>query len=298
MTLTLRQLHYFEVLAGVLHFRRAAAELNVSQPALSAQIAELETQLGARLFDRGRGGVRLTRDGELLRLRAARILNEVRDLEAFAAERRGVLARELRLGVIPTLAPYLLPGFLAELRRDFPEARISLQEALTQELLDGLKLGSLDVLLLALPIEDGSVQVLPLFDDPFVVAVGDDDQELQAPVAQASLRPERLLLLNEGHCLRDQALNACAAEGGPRSRFGAASLSTLVQMVAHGMGYTLIPAMALESEASDPRIRVLPFAEPVPVRTVGLAWRRGSYREADFEVLADLFRRVRLASEA
>lgn len=290
MALTLRQMRYFEALARVLHFRRAAEDLHVSQPALSAQIAELEAEIGARLFDRGRRGVTLTRDGEALRPRVARILEDVRELEAMAAERRGPLAREVRLGVVPTLAPYLLPRFLAVLAGEHPQARVSLHEALTHELVDGLKNGALDALLVALPIDDPAVTVLPLFKDRFFVAVGEGETDIRAPVRQAQLSPQRLLLLNDGHCLRDQTLDACAAGAGQRGSYGAASLSTLLQMVAHGMGYTLIPEMAIESDASDPRIRVLPFAEPAPSRTIGLAWRRGSYREADFKALAELLR--------
>jgi len=286
--LTIRQMEYFDSLAETLHFGRAAALAGVTQPALSAQIAELEARLGCRLFKRGDGAVGLTEEGRALRPRVERILAEVRDLESTASRGRQVLEGRFRLGMIPTVAPYLLPKLLPELKRHFPALQLELQEARTATLLKETTSGRLDAMVAALTLDDPALAVEALFEDRFLLAVSEHDPAFVAPpVPPESPALERLMLLEEGHCMREQALAVCGrVKPVAMASYGATSLTTLMQMVAHGLGVTLIPEMAADLARAMPDLKVVPFAEPAPARTICLAWRKSSGRREDCAELA------------
>lgn len=288
--ITLKQLRYFAALARQNHFGRAAAECAVSQPALSMQIRDMEKTLGVELVERRPGEVALTAIGREIAARAEQVLAGARDLVDFARHQGRPLTGRLRLGVIPTLAPYVLPKVLPALQARFPELRVELRETQTRLLVEELVRGTLDVLLLALPIEEPEIETVALFDDPFVLAVpaSDPRPELLAVDAKAIER-EPLILLEEGHCLRDQALAICAGTRGEQARrLGATSLTTVMQMVANGYGVTLLPGVAAAVEARDERIKLLRFLPPEPGRAIGLAFRRSSPRKADFAALGEL----------
>eukprot|EP01132_Coremiostelium_polycephalum_P010466 gene10466-12850_t len=285
---SVRQMRYFDILATTLHFRKAAELARISQPALSAQIAEMEQRLGTPLFERTRRSVVLTDMGKRLLPRVRGILNGIRSLEELASQRRGILQGRLRLGIIPTIAPYLLPILIPELREAYPELTIELREAVTSKLVEDLRLGDLDALIAALPIDSDGIVAKPLFRDRFLIATSSNDTDiLTSPMTQESVALERLLLLEEGHCLRDQALAVCTSvKQRQLVNYGATSMTTLLQMVSHGMGLTLIPEIAVRTEASRNNVRILAFADPEPSREIGLIWRRQSERRDDFEALA------------
>lgn len=285
--LTIRQLEYFEALAETLHFGRAASLVGVTQPALSAQIAELERRLGCRLFERDARTVRFTEAALEIRPRIERLLADLRELEARAGARQQAMQGRFRLGVIPTIAPYFLPAVLPALKARFPELSVELRESVTQTLVEETVAGQLDAMVAALPLHHGALTVEELFEDRFFLAIPASDRELVSPpVAPESPVLERLMLLEEGHCLRDQALAICGAvRPVAMASFGATSLTTLLQMVAHGQGITLIPEMAAAAGGID-GVRVVSFAEPVPARRIGLAWRRNSSRQHDCQALA------------
>ncbi|MBZ3691502.1 hydrogen peroxide-inducible genes activator [Phyllobacterium calauticae] len=285
---SVRQMRYFDILATTLHFRKAAELARISQPALSAQIAEMEQRLGTPLFERTRRTVVLTDMGKRLLPRVRGILNGIRSLEELASQRRGILQGRLRLGIIPTIAPYLLPILIPELREAYPELTIELREAVTSKLVEDLRLGDLDALIAALPIDSDGIVAKPLFRDRFLIATSSNDTDiLTSPMTQESVALERLLLLEEGHCLRDQALAVCTSvKQRQLVNYGATSMTTLLQMVSHGMGLTLIPEIAVRTEASRNNVRILAFADPEPSREIGLIWRRQSERRDDFEALA------------
>ena len=297
MLLTLKQMRYFDALARLLHFGKAAEAANVSQPALSAQIADMEAKLGYSLFERRRGRIMMTPQALAIQPRIERILAEVRDLEDMAGIKRGVLEGRFRLGIIPTVAPYLLPEILPELRQTYRGLELELKETVTEALIAELEGGRIDAAILALPLHAARIETRPLFDDPFFLAASTDDESFTVgPVTPEGMDPNRLLLLDEGHCLRDQALQLCGSlRPKTLANYGATSLTTILQMVGHGMGVTLIPEIAVETESRHPAIRILPFAEPVPARRIGLAFRRGCEREADFNALVEIVRRNRSA---
>jgi len=282
--LTLRQLRYLDALARHGHFGRAAEECAVSQPALSMQIRELEQELRAELVQRrqGAGAIVLTEAGIEVARRARSILSAAHDLKDCVGRKGELLTGNLRLGVIPTLAPYVLPQLLPELNRQRPELRLDLIESQTKTLLSELAQGSLDVALLALPIEKNQFETTVLFDDRFLLAVpADDPLPERAKVTARDVNARRLVLLEEGHCLRDQALIYCGEVGRERTRLGATSLATVLQMVASGYGVTLLPEVAINVEVRDERVKLLRFVEPQPRRIIGLAWRPTSSRKAD-----------------
>ncbi len=293
--ITLKQLRYFAALARLRHFGRAAEECHVSQPALSLQIQELEAVLGCQLVERRRNAVSLTETGAEVAERAQRILLEANDLVDHARRRPGPLSGALDLGVIPSIAPYLLPAALPLLQNRHPDLDLRLRETQTATLLDEILGGQLDVALLSLPVEPAGLETLALFDDPFLLAMP-ASAELEPSQA---LSGETLLLLEEGHCLREQALSLCRlSQGGGRRQYGASSLSTIMQMVANGFGSTLLPAMALAVEIrSGMAVKLYRFSEPAPSRSIGLAWRRTSPRKADFEALAAIFSEIARASQ-
>lgn len=286
---TLRQLRYLVALADHGHFGRAAAASHVTQPALSMQIRDLEAELDLTLVERGPGGATLTEEGEELAERARALTAGVKDLEDFARERKGLQAKRLTLGVIPSIAPYLLPRILPELQVTIPGLELKVRETQTAALMSELTAGDLDAVIAALPLTADGVETQALFDDPFLLAAPADD-----PVAAKdprALPADRLLLLEEGHCLRDQALGVCAISD--LSTFGATSLTTLLHLVAHGQGITLLPKMAAD-DLSDERITVTPFAEPQPARTVAMAWRTASPRKRKLREIAGRIAQVGL----
>lgn len=287
--LTLRQMRYFDALATARHFGRAAELAHVSQPALSAQIMELEEHLGVKLVERSRAGTFLTAIGEEVLAQVRAILADVDRLEESARQRPGTLEGRLRLGVIPTLAPYLVPQLIPYLRQRYPAIEIELKESLTDRLIADLGEGRLDAVVAALPIDAEGVVTRSLFSDRFFMAIADNDRTvLMSPLTEDQVDISQLLLLEEGHCLRDQALAVCNTAGKRQlTSFGATSMATLLQMVANGMGMTLIPEIAVPSEAARNAIRIVPFAAPEPARDVGLIWRRSNPRRRDMDALAE-----------
>ena len=292
---SLRQLRYLESLAETRHFGHAAEACAVSQPALSMQIKELEDELHLSLVERRKSGIELTEQGEEIARRARTILASVRDLLDYAKHQEGVLSGALKLGAIPSIAPYLLPKALPELQRRFPGLSLQLRETVTENLVRELVTGDLDLILVALPIEDPELETVHLFDDRFILATKANGVPKRPRHATADmLANERLLLLEEGHCLRDQALSYChMLTPEARNSFGASSLATIVQMVGSGYGITLLPEIAIESEVHRRKdISLLRFRAPEPKREIGLAWRKTSPRKGDFEQFAALLREV------
>jgi LysR family hydrogen peroxide-inducible transcriptional activator len=290
MKITLRQLSYFRALAQTRSFGRAADLVNVSQPALSMQIKELEAALGATLVERSPRDLRLTREGRAVLDRANRILSEAMELEADARHARGM--GELTIGMIPTVAPYLLPGTLAALRAADITRDLRLREAQTAILLDGLRDGRLDAVVLADPVAAPDLVAQPLFTDRFVLA-GSPSRLAALGVNPETLRPvglppDQLLLLDEGHCLADQALEVCALDRRQtRLDLGASSLSTLCGLVAQGFGLTFLPEIALATETrGTPTLALRRFDAPEPARTITLIRRAGTLQEAWFTELA------------
>ena len=251
------------------------------------QVRELEREIGADLVERRPGAVVLTETGVEVAQRAERILAATRDLVDFARH-RGVLNGQLRLGIIPTLAPYILPGVLPRLQTTYRQLQLEVRESQTRILLDELAGGELDAVMLALPADATDVEILRLFDDPFLLALSAADP-LHGRVAAEDVDQRRLILLEEGHCLRDQALAFCAAaRSDAPATLGATSLATVMQMVANGYGVTLVPKVAAAVEVRDSRIKLLRFVEPEPARTIGLVWRRTSPRKQDFAALGEI----------
>ena len=288
--LTLRQLRYLDALARHRHFGRAAEACAVSQPALSMQIRELERDLGLELVERNAGDIRLTNAGTAIAARAEKILVAARDLVDFARHQGRLLCGQLRLGIIPTVAPYLLPRILPVVQQRHPELLLELRETQTGPLLGELIRGSIDAAIVALPVVDADVETAFLFDDAFLLAapIGDPLPKRNL-LARKDIDPQRLILLEEGHCLRDQALAFCGTQNSGRMKeLGATSLTTVMQMVANGYGVTLIPEIAVAIEGRDPRVQIRRFGGREPKRTIGLAWRRRSAREADYRALARL----------
>ncbi|MDI6835379.1 hydrogen peroxide-inducible genes activator [Ciceribacter thiooxidans] len=286
--ITIRQMRYFEALAATLHFGRAAEMVHVSQPALSAQIMEMEKHLGVVLVERTRGATLLTAKGEEILAHVRSVLAGIDRLEEAARRRSGMLEGMIRIGIIPTVAPYLVPQMVPYLRREHPLIEIELKEAVTDRLLADLAEGRLDAVIAALPVEAENVATRSLFTDRFFVAMADNESDvLVSPLAETQVDPNRLLLLEEGHCLREQALAVCkSANRRNLVNVGATSMTTLLQMVSHDMGMTLIPEMAVDTETARTAIRIVPFADPAPSREIGLVWRRSSPRRQDMEALA------------
>lgn len=288
--ISLKQLKYFHAVARSRHFGKAAESCAVTQPALSMQIQELEKFLGVQLLERGRSGVMLTESGKEIAARAARVLADVRDIVDVARQQDKVLAGSLGLGVIPSVAPYILPQLLPMVRDAFPDLDLHIRESQTQTLVSELLDGQLDVLLLALPVDHPDIETIRLFDDRFLLAMAASHQMSNRVMATPDLlETEKLLLLEEGHCMRDQALAFCSLRRIENiNTFGASSLSTLVQMVANGLGMTLLPELAVPLESRRGDIRLMRFIDPEPQRVIGLAWRRSSPRKRHFEELGQM----------
>jgi LysR family hydrogen peroxide-inducible transcriptional activator len=280
INLTLRQLRYFDALTRHGHFGRAAEACAISQPALSMQIKEMERALGGLLLERSARQVALTRFGEEITERVRDILRSVDELGDFARASRDRLAGRLRIGMIPTIAPYLLPKIIGNLSRLHPELDIQVRETLTPRLIQELSEGRLDTAILALPVSEPSLTEAALFSENFLLVRPRKDEGTPVP-SRESLREMRLLLLEEGHCFRDQALSFCKPQSsGPREAsremLDANSLSTLVQMVSAGIGVTLIPEMAVAVETRSAAVSVTRFKNPQPSRTIGMVWRKTS----------------------
>ncbi|MBZ9719399.1 LysR family transcriptional regulator [Mesorhizobium sp. AD1-1] len=274
--LTLKQLRYFEALARHNHFGRAADACSISQPAISVQIRELEETLGTELFQRGPRQVRLTNFGEEFALRVRDILRSVDELTDLARASRDRLVGRLRIGVIPTIAPYLLPAIIGNLARMHDGLDIHVRETQTQKLIQELADGRLDAAIVALPVSEPSLTEIVLFAENFVLVRPGEDEGKPVPNREM-LREMRLLLLEEGHCFRDQALSFCNMHSArPRELLDGSSLSTLVQMVGAGVGVTLIPEMAVPVETRSAAVSVAHFANPQPSRTIGMIWRKTS----------------------
>ncbi|MFY1677019.1 MULTISPECIES: hydrogen peroxide-inducible genes activator [unclassified Streptomyces] len=291
---TLAQLRAFAAVAEHLHFRDAAAAIGTSQPALSGAVSALEETLGLTLLERTTRKVLLSPEGERLAPRAKAVLAEVGALMEEAEAARAPFTGALRLGVIPTVAPYVLPTVLRLVHRRYPELDLQVHEEQTARLLDGLLAGRLDLLLLAVPLGAPGVVELPLFDEDFVlVTPADHWLGGREGVPRAAMRSLDLLLLDEGHCLRDQALDICreAGRSGVPATTTAAGLSTLVQLVAGGLGVTLLPRTAVRVETSHASgLLTASFAEPVPTRRIALAVRAGTARFGEYEALAAALR--------
>jgi LysR family hydrogen peroxide-inducible transcriptional activator len=276
INVTLRQLRYFDALARHGHFGRAAEACSISQPALSMQIREMEDALGGPLLERSARQVALTQFGEELIRRVRDILRSVDELGDFARASQDRLAGRLRVGMIPTIAPYLLPKVIENLARLHPELDIHVRETLTPRLIKDVAEGRLDTAIVALPVSEPSLSEVALFTENFLLVRPGGDKGTPVPSSE-TLREMRLLLLEEGHCFRDQALSFCNMQSSPpREVLDASSLSTLVQMVGAGIGVTLIPEMAVPVETRSAPVSVARFKNPQPTRTIGMVWRKTS----------------------
>ncbi len=286
----MKHLRYFEALAQSGHFGRAADACSISQPALSLQMKELEEILGAPLIDRSARQVRLTSLGEAFAQRAREILRSVDELTDLARASFSPLTGRLRIGVIPTIAPYLLPAIIQELAQRFQGLDLRPREAVTQRLLEDVIEGRLDCAILALPSGEPSLHETMLFDEEFVLVRPRADATKPVPRAEV-LREMRLLLLEEGHCFRDQALSYCSlSQGSARDVIEGSSLSTLVQMVGAGIGVTLIPEMAVPIETRSAQVALSRMPDPRPKRQIGMVWRRANPLSQQLEHIAGIVR--------
>ena len=289
--LTLKQLRYFEALARHGHFGRAAEASAISQPALSMQIKDLETALGTALFERGARGVHLTSFGEAVLTRARGILRSVDELGDLARSTGEAMAGPFKLGVIPTVAPYILPAVIRDLTAAYPAIDLQIRETLTPTLIGELHEGRLDAAILALPVSEPWLHETRLFDEAFVLVRPETDAGKPVP-DNDKLRTMRLLLLEEGHCFRDQALSFCNMSALPRDGLDGSSLTTLVQMVAAGIGVTLIPEMAVPVETRSANVSVAQFGTPTPKRQIGMVWRKTNPLAPNLEGLSDIVRQA------
>lgn len=290
MNLTLKQLRYFDALARHGHFGRAAEACAISQPALSMQIKELEQTLGTVLVERGARQIRLTRFGEETAQRVTGILRAVDELGDMARASRDRLVGRLRVGIIPTIAPYLLPMIVETLSGIHPQLDLLIRETLTPTLIQELREGQLDTAIVALPVSEPALTEAALFEEKFLLVRPEADADAPVPDSDG-LREMRLLLLEEGHCFRDQALSFCKlAASAPRDTLDASSLSTLVRMVSAGFGVTLIPEMAMPVETRSAAVSVARFPDPQPARTVGMIWRRTSPLAEQLKGIAEIIR--------
>jgi LysR family hydrogen peroxide-inducible transcriptional activator len=291
---TVKQLQYLVALRRYEHFGRAADACFVTQSTLSAGLRELETLLGVTLVERTRRVVRFTALGEKIADKAVTVLRETEELAEMARAQGRPLHGELRMGVIPTIAPFLLPTMLPRLREQWPELKLYLREETSSAACEALHRGQLDCVLLALPFACGEVDSTALFDDPLFIAYPQGEAPPAKTIDAAEIDENRLLLLEDGHCLKDHALSACNR---PELRANAAmmgtSLHTLVQMVDNGLGLTFVPGMAIEAGIlSGTGVDAKPLRSEHPYRRIALIWRRSSTRESEFQLLATTLRRI------
>lgn len=291
--ISLRQLEYVVAVADTLGFHKAASVCHVSQPTLSAQVQLLESVLGVRLFERDRRRVLVTPVGEELVARARRVLVEVEDLLASATRAQTPFSGTLRIGVIPTLAPYLLPEVTPAITRQYPAVSLVFQEEKTADIVKSLGDGTLDAGIVALEAELGELAHAELSRDHFVVALPKAHAlAKRKQLSMADLEDERVLLLDEGHCFREQALALCAKAKADVTSFRATSLATLSQMVSSGAGITLLPELSVPVENRRGQLEIRPFSSPVPYRTIALVWRPSSPFVAAFEELGLLLKQT------
>ena len=290
LNITLKQLRYFSALAKHRHFGKAADACAVTQPALSMQIKELEEALGCRLMEKGTRPVQLTKVAQRLLKHTHVILSDIDNMEEVARASKNKPISFLRLGVIPSIAPYFLPEVIKRLNAKFKDVELHIQESMSSNLIDAVNEGRLDIAIMALPVSDPNLVEAELFVEQFVLVRPVEDANEPIPNPE-QLRHMRLLLLKEGHCFRDQALEFCKI--GPsvsNELMDASSLSTLVQMVSAGMGVTLIPRMAVKMEKRAASISVVRFPKPEPFRRVGLIWRKKNYLHHLFVQIANVLR--------
>jgi LysR family hydrogen peroxide-inducible transcriptional activator len=293
--MTLRELRYLIALADRAHFGRAAEDCHISQPTLSTQIRKLEEYLGVSLIERNTKSVSLTPMGEEVVRSARQIVSQANALLAATRVPRGPLEGRLSIGIIPTLGPYFLPSFIPMTKSRYPRLQLAVHEDLTQHLLERLRSYQIDAALLALPLENHDLDYLPLFDEPFWFACSPEHPLAQAEwVAETDLRDETLLLLADGHCLRGQALAACGRQVEPEDGsddFRAVSLETICQLVAAGLGCTLLPALAARRPMwPSPPLAIRPLRSSHDSRRIGLVWRRGYPKAQELALLAELVR--------
>lgn len=290
---TLRHLEYLIALSEEGSFSAAAQRCHVTQSTLSAGIKEAENLLGQTLINRDRRGLSLTEFAQDILPDVRAVLARCESIVLRARQYDAPMSAPIRLGIIPTIAPYFLPQILPKIHAQYPDLDIRIFEDLSARLNEDLNRGHLDLLLLALPFDLQGAEASPLFDEPFYLA---QPKAQPAPKGGAyetqSLNQEELLLLADGHCLSDHALQACGLQrlAGQQRAYSASSLTTLIQMVGHGMGKTLLPQMVVQSDTLPASIAVYPFKKPQPTRTIGLAWRRGNPRRNDFLKLAALIK--------
>lgn len=279
--MNLRDLRYFIALADLRHFGRAASACFVSQPTLSTQLKKLEEELGVVLFERAPRNILLTPAGELILRHAREALNQVKQMQEIAKHAKDPESASIRLGIFPTLGPYLLPHVIPNIRKRFPNLELLLVEEKTEILMHQLRSGEIDAAILAEPIIEDQFDHLALFNEPFVLALPENHPlSKQRTLGLNELRQQHLLLLEDGHCLREQALDVCALSGASEKEgFRATSLETLRQMVAAGVGITLLPMLAVQAPVpKSPFIRLLAFKNPAPTRKISLFWRKSSIR--------------------
>lgn len=288
--MNIRDLQYLVALAETKHFGQAALACHVSQPTLSAQLKKLEDELGVMLFERSNKAVRLTPVGERLVAESRQVLQGVQRIKQVAASHKDPFAGPFHLGIIPTLGPYLLPHILCAMQAKFPALKFVVYEHKTEDVLQALRAGKLDAVILALPVRlDGLIQY-KLFDEPFYVLLpAEHPLAQQKTITQQAIARETLLLLEEGHCLREQALEACDATSEQGSgAYRATSLETLRHIVSLGAGITLLPALAVHASSQLPGVVVRPLAGHVPARTVGMLWRQTAVNQVCCQALAEL----------
>ena len=294
-TPTLKQLRYLVAIADSLHFRRAAELSHVSQPTLSGQLRELEDRLGVQLVERSRAKVVLTEMGKEIASRARGILRDVSDLTELARQSQGVLSGMIRLGVLPSLGPYLLPHLLPELHQSYPQLKLYVREGMPQDLLHGLDEGSQDLLIFPLPVKGAEFEVARLFREPLLIAAaGDHPLAGKEQADHKDLEGETVLALERGHRLHDQVRELCELYGARLALdYEGTSLDTLRQMVGMGMGLTFLPALYVRSEISEGGgVVTRSFRRRQPSRTIGMIWRRHSARSEEFAALAGLLRGI------
>jgi len=291
INLTLKQLRYSLALADEGHFNKAAKRCHVTQPALSQQIKLLEQNCGALLFERVGKSVKITPFGQEFLERARAIIKDTEALAVFSSSHDGAPSRPIRFGIIPTVAPYLLPNIYPALKNALADMDFVIKENHTEQLLEAIESGDVDLALIATDPPEGSrLTVAPLFADPFVLATQSTAQ-YPTPTRLEELPKERILLLDEGHCFRDQAIAACAlGDTATKRAFAATSLSTIVEFVANGQGITLLPTISLKKEAADPRIKIIPLAAPGAGRMLSLVWRDATPFSGVFEEIAGVIK--------
>ena len=294
MNPSIKQLKYLCAVAEYRHFSKAAAACHVTQSTLSAAIQELESQLGVKIFERNKKTVMITSLGTKLLMQARIVLGDVEDFVGIARAHEAPLVGDLRLGVIPTIGPFLLPAILSELRKSFDKLKLYLKEEMSEELVGQLQQGQLDLIILAFPLPLPDMETVSLFKDEFLLCLppGHELEKMQQ-VRQHQLRGQSLLLLEEGHCLRDHALEACKLESADTDLvYQGTSLHTLVQMVANGLGMTLLPAMSINANVlGDTHLQIKHFSNDNVFREVGMAWRKSDPRREEYLLLAEFVKK-------